>query len=136
MKRIVCFIIILALNMLFVSCNSDISQEILTNGNYKYWLIKKKGYKGKSQFITYFDKNGKSLLFIKYYNGKFERYDSGDIQLINKWHRKDDKHIIWGGKDFEILKNTVDLLILKSNVIDTLVSAPANLIPLEFKKIQ
>ncbi len=78
---------LLLLFIVMTSCKRRID-IILCNNNYKYWKVKDKRFRG--QLYYYFDNSGKWLVFERYANGEFSKYDGGDVFLTETWSIKDE----------------------------------------------
>jgi hypothetical protein len=66
MKKAGICIFLFIMPALISSCQSKSNQDILTGGNYKYWIItSNKKYK----YVEYFDKNGKDIHYELFANG-------------------------------------------------------------------
>jgi hypothetical protein len=124
-----------ALCGLILSCQAKTPEDILTGGNYKYWLIT--NAIGSSKVMEYFDKTGKCLRFVKVLNGELENYPWGHEQPPQYWNMPKYNLLHWGGGNFKMLKMTNSLFIVSAgSYTDTLVPAPLSLIPVSFRKLQ
>ncbi|MET3982149.1 hypothetical protein ABIB62_004756 [Mucilaginibacter sp. UYP25] len=89
------------------SCNTNIStkQKLIAGSDYKLWQEIKDTTRHKGSSITYwyFDKKGKSRLYIKYKNAsKIVRLDLGDIVLNEYWNLAEGGKVDIGGKIYKI----------------------------------
>jgi hypothetical protein len=126
--------IVLIIAAFILSCHSNSKQDILTGGNYKYWLITNAA--GKDKQIAYFDKNGKCLPFVESLNGGFEKYDGRGVKLPSYWNMPKYNLFNWGVENYKIIKLTDSVFIVEHGTIDTLIPAPDALIPINFRKLQ
>lgn len=133
-------LIIILLTYLFSSCTKQKnSEDLITNGEYKYWLVEDSNSKRKSQRFYYFDKEGRWKVFYKYVTGEFAEYDGGDIVLMETWELISDSAVNIGGKIYNIKKLTNKEFIFadpKGDYTKKLVLPSDSLIPKEFLKLQ
>jgi len=131
MKKAGIYFLFLIIPALIFSCQSRSNQDILTGGNYKYWMFK--NYGGKGKVFEYFDKTGKCLRFVKIFNGDFEKYSWADEITSNYWNMPKYKLINWRGNNFNIAELTDSIFVVGR---DTLIAAPDSLIPVNYRKLQ
>jgi len=137
MKRLFIYFLLCGVLGLITSCQPESKEDMLTGGNYKYWVLKSSDWKDTAKPIVYLDKNFKCLLFAKDANGKFARYIGSDIILNEKWYLSAPNIFDMGNRDYELISSTDSIFTFKSRkTTDTLIAAPENLIPESFKKIQ
>ena len=128
--------------MIFISCNKKESiSDLIVNQNYQYWLVVKNAdEKSKAECFSYFDKNGKWLVFERSYSSrKFSKLDRGDVYFIETWKLINDSIIDIGTTPFYIKKINKKEFVLESKIngyIRKLIVAPDSLIPYEYQRFQ
>jgi hypothetical protein len=87
------------------SCSNTQENKLtkLAGIDHKYWLIEEEHPYVNT--IYYFNRKGKWLIYEKYLNGPFQKYDGGDVFFIEKWHLSE-QGINIGGRDYKILNLT------------------------------
>ena len=134
-------LVILLVTLLASCAEKKDTFDLITNGNYKYWLVvKNPSEKSKAQNFYYFDKNGKWLVFQRGYSKKnFYKLDRGDVYFIETWKLLDDSTVDIGTRPYHIDKITESEFInidRTENYRQKLISAPDSLIPEKYRRLQ
>ena len=100
------YFILTIIGLQLMACTNDIAtkQKQISGSNYKLWQeIKNPSRTGPSIFYWYFDNLGKCTLFVKYRNRtKIEKFNTGDVILIEKWKFVNKDKINIGGEIFNV----------------------------------
>ena len=87
------------------SCKSKQNLEnLITNNDYKYWLVVKDAEMKKAKTIYYFDNKGKWEIYTMLVDGKIEKFNANDIVISNKWALLNDSSVEIGGRNYRIKK--------------------------------
>ena len=135
------FVFLLLMLVFFLSCNREKrTANLITGGEYKYWLVSKDANTNwNPERFYYFDKNGKWLVFTKYIDGSFEKYDGGDIILNETWNLINDSIINIGGKAYSIEVINEDKFIFSDKLNGRgrmLETVSIDLIPPDYHRMQ
>lgn len=132
MNRFLFFLLIL---FLFFSCKEK-KENLIAGSEYKYWLCLSNDTKIKSQIFYYFDRAGKWLVFVKDIDGKFNKFNGGDVYFIETWNLINDSVIDIGSEKYKIEILNSNQLILQNNNKKylRLVSASYIMIPSQYNK--
>lgn len=126
-------IYIFAFFIIQFSCTNRQEDKLimLAGKDYKYWLVEDSHPYIKT--IYYFNRNSKWLIYEKYKEGVFKKYDGGDVFFIEKWHLSE-KGVNIGGKDYRILNLTkFNFCIQHEKEVINMVPASENLLVSEHK---
>lgn len=134
-------ILVLYIFIMINACNKLPSNEELIRGDsYKYWVIEEQSLEDSINIVDYLDKNGKWLRFEQNNKGKFimDNDEYSDFIYIKTWELKNDSIINFGGTNYNIIKLTIDTMIIynkESERFTTFISLPDSIIPSECRTI-
>ena len=132
-------LLVLATVTLNACTHKQTTESLITNDNYKYWLVvRDTNEKSKAENFYYFDKNGKWLVFQRgSTKTNFRKLDRGDVYFIETWKLIDDSTIDIGTRPYRIEKITTDEFIFSLDGYKRkLITIPDSVIPSHYQKMQ